>query len=81
LFHLVLDVQVDQEEFAESDTPNVLNHEVLEAQTMNVDEAVMQMELDDKQNVLLFTNAESSALNALYRRSDGSLNWIEPESA
>ena len=48
---------------------------------MSVDEAVMQMELDDKQNILLFTNAESSVLNALYRRSDGSLNWIEPESA
>ncbi|MDQ6952156.1 MAG: ribosome-associated translation inhibitor RaiA [Mariprofundaceae bacterium] len=79
--HRVLDVKIDQEELAESDTPNVLNHETLEAHTMSVDEAVMQMELNDKQNVLLFTNAESSALNALYRRSDGSLNWIEPESA
>jgi len=79
--HRVLDVNVEQEELAENDTPNVLNHEVLEAHTMSVDEAVMQMELDEKQSVLLFTNAESSALNALYRRSDGSLNWIEPETA
>jgi len=79
--HRVLDVKVDQEELAENDAPNVVNHETLEAHMMSVDEAVMQMELDENQKILLFTNAESSALNALYRRSDGSLNWIEPESA
>jgi len=79
--HRVLDVKVDQEELSENDAPNVVNHETLEAHMMSVDEAVMQMELDENQKVLLFTNAESSALNALYRRSDGSLNWIEPESA
>ncbi|MDQ6995696.1 MAG: ribosome-associated translation inhibitor RaiA [Mariprofundaceae bacterium] len=78
--HRVLDLKVDQEELSETDTPNVLNHDVLEAHTMSIDEAVMQMELDDKQHILLFTNAESSALNALYRRADGTLNWIEPES-
>jgi len=79
--HRVLDLKTDKEELAENDAPNVVNHEVLEAHTMSVDEAVMQMELNENQNVLLFTNAESSALNALYRRSNGSLNWIEPESA
>jgi len=78
--HRVIDLKQEQEELAETETPKVLNHETLEALTMSIDEAVMQMELNDEQNILLFTNAESSTLNALYRRSDGSLNWLEPEA-
>ena len=68
------------EELEIADAPSVLHHEIVEATLMSVDEAVMQMELDDQKHVLLFTNAETSALNALYRRADGTFNWIEPEA-
>jgi len=75
----VVNFAEEQEELSESDVPTVLHHETLEASLMSVDEAVMQMELDETKHVLLFTNADTSALNALYRRADGSFNWIEPE--
>jgi len=78
--HRVIDLKHEQEELAETDTPSILNHETIEAQTMSIDEAVMQMELNEKQHILLFINADTSTLNALYRRSDGSFNWIEPEA-
>lgn len=47
---------------------------------MGVDEAVMQLELNESQNVFFFTNQETDTLNALYRRPDGTLSWIEPEA-
>jgi len=78
--HHVIDLAHEQEEFAESHKPDVLSHEVIQAQLMNVDEAVMQMELAENKSVLMFTNADTNTLNALYRRSDGSLNWLEPEN-
>jgi len=77
--HRVLDMGSEQEELPETHQPNVLHHDVIQAQTMSVDEAVMQMELAENKTVLMFTNADTNMLNALYRRSNGSLNWIEPE--
>jgi len=79
--HRVIDMGQGQEELSETHAPEVVNHENIQAHTMSVDEAVMQMELAENKTVLMFTNAETDTLNALYRRSDGSLNWIEPEAA
>jgi len=79
--HRVIDLGQGQEELAETQMPDILHHESIHAQTMSVDEAVMQMELAENKTVLMFTNADTDTLNALYRRSDGSLNWIEPEAA
>jgi len=44
---------------------------------MDVDEAIMQMELDDN-NFLVFTNALSDRVNVLYRRKDGNYGLIQP---
>jgi len=41
---------------------------------------VMQLELGSR-DLLFFTNDESEQLNAVYRRPDGALSWIEPETA
>ena len=79
--HRVIELAQGSEELAETQAPNVLNHESIQAHMMSVDEAVMQMELAENKTVLMFTNADTDVLNALYRRSDGSLNWIEPEAA
>jgi len=79
--HSVIDPGQGHEELTETQMPEVVNHESIQVHTMSVDEAVMQMELAENKTVLMFTNAETDTLNALYRRSDGSLNWIEPEVA
>jgi len=78
--HRVLDLAQEQEELSEDHAPNIVNHEHIEALPMNVDEAVMQLELNEGQNVFFFTNEETDTLNALYRRKDGTLSWIEPEA-
>jgi putative sigma-54 modulation protein len=44
---------------------------------MDVDEAILQLELDDN-NFLVFTNARSDRVNVLYRRKDGNYGLIQP---
>ncbi|MCF6208432.1 MAG: ribosome-associated translation inhibitor RaiA [Ghiorsea sp.] len=76
----VLDVAHDMDELTDAYKPNTLADEVVDVQVMSMDEAVMKMELSEKDNVLLFTNEETGKLNALTRRPDGSLSWFEPEA-
>jgi len=78
--HKVIDLSHEHEELAEDHKPNTLEHEMIDAAAMSVDEAVMQMELSENKSVLFFTNMDTERLNALYRRSNGSLSWIEPEA-
>jgi len=78
--HRVLDLAHEKDELAEDHAPSVVNHEQIEALPMSVDEAVMQLELNESQNVFFFTNVDTDSLNALYRRRDGTLSWIEPEA-
>ena len=44
---------------------------------MDVEEAVMQMELVDD-NFIVFTNARTDDVNVLYRRKDGDFGLIQP---
>jgi putative sigma-54 modulation protein len=46
---------------------------------MDVEEAVMQMDLVDD-NFLVFTNAQTDRVNVLYRRKDGHLGLIQPST-
>lgn len=46
---------------------------------MDVDEAVMQMDLMNG-NFLVFTNARSDQVNVLYRRKDGNYGLIQPSA-
>ena len=50
------------------------------AKPMLIEEAVMQMDLLHK-DFLVFTDADSSEINVLYRRKDGNFGLIEPHSA
>jgi hypothetical protein len=47
---------------------------------LSVSEAVMQMDLSDQQ-VMMFTNSTTGALNVVYRRTDGHIGWIDPSAA
>jgi putative sigma-54 modulation protein len=50
------------------------------AKPMSIEEAVMQMDLLHK-DFIVFTDADSSDINVLYRRKDGNFGLIEPQRA
>ncbi|WP_419662748.1 ribosomal protein S30Ae/sigma54 modulation protein [Desulfosarcina variabilis str. Montpellier] len=56
--------------------PRVRVHNI-EYKPMDVDEAVMQMDLI-KDNFLVFTNARTDCVNVLYRQKDGNYGLIQP---
>lgn len=76
--HRVLDVARDADELPEDHQPQEIRREQIDAKPMSVDEAIMQLELGDR-DIVFFTNEESETLNAIYRRPDGALSLIEPE--
>jgi putative sigma-54 modulation protein len=51
----------------------------IEYKPMDVDEAIMQMDLV-KDNFLVFSNSKTDQINVLYRRKDGNLGLIQPNS-
>lgn len=56
--------------------PRVRIHHI-EYKPMDVDEAVMQMDLI-KDNFLVFTNARTDTVNVLFRQKDGNYGLIQP---
>ena len=48
--------------------------------SLSVSEAVMRMDLAD-QDFMLFKNPKTDTLNAVYRRPDGNIGWIDPALA
>ena len=60
--------------------PVVIATKVQTIKPMTIDEAVMQMDLLHK-DFIVFTNADNSAINVLYRRKDGNYGLIEPKQA
>ena len=60
----------------DGDQPRVRVHHI-EFKPMDVDEAVMQMDLI-KDNFLVFTNARTELVNVLYRQKDGNYGLIQP---
>ena len=64
----------------ESSEPRVIKTERYEVKPMFVDEAVLQIEMSNRQFVV-FQNAKSEKVNILYRRKDGGFGLIEPSFA
>jgi hypothetical protein len=48
--------------------------------SLSVSEAVMRMDLAE-QDFMLFKNPKTDSLNAVYRRPDGNIGWIDPALA
>jgi putative sigma-54 modulation protein len=63
----------------EEDFVREVKIESLDAKPMDVEEAVLQMDLSD-QSFLVFTNARSSQINVIYRRKDGHYGLVQPRS-
>ncbi len=76
---LSLDAESDQQEVQVADTSHrEINREQLSMKPMNIDDAVMHLELVDDL-FLVFWNADTSQVNVLYKHSDGTLGLIEPQ--
>jgi putative sigma-54 modulation protein len=63
----------------EDDTERQIKITNIEYKPMDIDEAVLQMDLIED-NFLVFTNAKSDQINVLYRRRDGHFGLIQPSS-
>ena len=68
----------DEGEELEDYAHSVVHREKLPMKPMNVEEAVMQLELVDEP-FLVFSNADTSQVNVLYAREDDTYGLIEPE--
>lgn len=78
----------DQEEAGEQDNddsagygadPVVIAEMATHIEKLNVSDAVMRLELSELP-ALLFRNAQHGGLNMIYRRPDGNIGWVDPES-
>lgn len=58
--------------------PEIIPQKEIILKPMTVDEALMQMELLNK-DFLLFNNAETNSLNVIYVRDDGHFGLIQPQ--
>jgi putative sigma-54 modulation protein len=72
------DVQAEAA-FPEDDYERHIKVEHIEYKPMDIDEAIMQMELIHD-NFLVFTNARNDQVNVIYRRKDGHYGLIQPNS-
>jgi putative sigma-54 modulation protein len=66
-------------ESSEEEGLRIIQTESLFAKPMDVDEAVMQLELSNN-DFLVFTNARTQTINVVYRRRDGHYGLIQPTS-
>lgn len=61
------------------DNPVIIAESVTEIERLSVSEAVMLMDLGD-QPAIMFRNAKNGELNVVYRRADGNIGWIDPQT-
>lgn len=64
-------------QYTEEDVPRQVKIQNIEYKPMDIEEAVMQMDLVDD-HFFVFTNARTDRVNVLYRRSDGDYGLIQP---
>lgn len=67
-----------QEEVENNDDLNVVRTKRFNLKPMDVDEAILQMDMLGH-NFFVFSDAETSNTNVVYRRKDGKYGLIEPE--
>jgi ribosomal subunit interface protein len=76
-------VKVDEEELdtdsQEMDAPLVVAESERVLREMAVSEAVMHLDLTEDA-FLVFRNAAHGGINIVYRRADGNIGWIDPQS-
>ena len=73
----VFDSGDEEEEEVSSEAPPIIAETSTDIPEASVSNAVMMMDLRDT-SALLFKNAGTGAHNMVYRRSDGTIGWVEP---
>lgn len=76
-FEEPLKLNVYQNESIDQDTPSIIVTKEIPVKPMDIEEAVMQMDLLNK-NFFVFRNAKNSEVNVVYRRDDGNIGLIQP---
>jgi len=69
----IYDNKVEEDEFE----PEIVRTKSFAMKPMNVEEAVMQMDLLDH-DFYVFSNAKTEEINVVYKRKDGNYGLIEP---
>jgi ribosomal subunit interface protein len=67
-----------ENEGVEGDAPAIIAETRVDVPTASVSDAVMMLDLRNT-TALLFVNAATGAHNMVYRRSDGTIGWVEPK--
>ena len=60
------------------DAPAIIAETRVDVPTASVSDAVMMLDLRNT-NALLFVNVATRAHNMVYRRTDGTIGWVEPK--
>ncbi len=60
-----------------TDEPVIIAEMATNVPTLSVGEAVMRMDLSNRQQ-LMFRNRAHDGLNMIYRRDDGNIGWVDP---
>jgi putative sigma-54 modulation protein len=71
--------EMEQEEFVEEEPAIIARRKRFLLAPMDEAEAIEQMKLLGHENFFIFYNANTSSINVLYRRRDGTYGLIEPE--
>ncbi len=69
----------DEAEADEPDNPVIVAEMATRIETLTVGEAVMRLDLADLPAVM-FRSRAHGGLNMIYRRSDGNIGWVDPDS-
>lgn len=70
--------QSDDSEEEAPDAPVIVAETRVDVPEASVSDAVMMLDLRNT-NALLFFNSGTSTYNMVYRRSDGTIGWVEPQ--
>ncbi|XHR27718.1 MAG: ribosome hibernation-promoting factor, HPF/YfiA family [Chthoniobacteraceae bacterium] len=73
----IIEVASSTEEHPIEVEPKVIETEQYQVKPMFVDEAILQLEVSDRE-FLVFTNAKTEKVNVLHRRKEGGFGLIEP---
>ena len=63
----------------EGDNPVIIAETTAELETLSVSEAVMRLDLADR-STMVFLNAGNGRVNVVYKRRDGNIGWVDPET-
>jgi ribosomal subunit interface protein len=69
-----------EHEEVEADNPVIIAETRVDIPEASVSDAVMMLDLRNT-TALMFRNSGTGAFNMVYRRSDGTIGWVEPQRA